>query len=367
LLAESLRSGRAAHAYLLAGPRGIGKTAVALEFAQLLLCEREDLTPCGECIQCRSFASLQHPDVKILFPLPPKKSGASEDEEKEFSAQIGKVIGALADDRYAPTRIPGAKEIRLGFTRSVLRATAMKPYQAKRKVFVILHADGMNEESQNALLKALEEPYPESYFLLVTENEIGLRPTIRSRCQRIRMAPLSFDEVFNALLMDNIPREQAELAARMSGGSIVHGRELADPEIETVQNSVLEFLRKAAFCDPHELPLAAEGLLHSDQLPEFAGLEMLALFLRDAAAFRAVSESGRAHQLTFGNLQDKIHGVISAYPHADFEQAVKAVDESTTYLTRGYTKDMILYSLAIRLNKALGPLVKTKRATPITT
>src|SRR4030067_224807 len=75
-LAESLRGGRAAHAYLFSGSDGIGKTAVALEFAQLLLCERDGLAPCGECDQCVTFRSLQHPDMRIYFPLPSKKPGS---------------------------------------------------------------------------------------------------------------------------------------------------------------------------------------------------------------------------------------------------------------------------------------------------
>ncbi len=360
-LAESQLSGRAPHAYLLVGPRGIGKTAVALEYAQLLLCDRDGIAPCGECEQCHSFRSLQHPDLKIYFPLPPRKSGGSEDEEKEFAQQIGKVIEGLAKDRYAQTRIPNAKEIRLGFTRSLLRSAALKPYQARRKVFVLIHAESMNEESQNALLKALEEPYPESHFILVTDKESGLRPTIRSRCQRIRMVPLSEQEIYTALIDDEIAPLQAELAARLSGGSYVHARELAGPDIERVQTNVVSFLRGAAICDPMELPQAAVNLLDTGTLPEHAGLEMLGLFLRDAAVFRATANGDGGQKLAFGNLQDKIRGVITAYPEADFEQAICAVDESTDHLSRGYTKEMVLYALAIRLNWALGSLVRSKR------
>ena len=365
-LAESLRSGRAAHAYLLSGPKGIGKTAVALEFAQLLLCDRNDLTPCGECIQCTNLRTLQHADLKILFPLPPLPSGKLvEDEEKEFGQQISKVVADLATDRYAHSLPPKAKEIRLGLIRPLLRAAAMKPYQARRKVFVLLHADAMNDQSQNALLKTLEEPYPDSHFILVTDSESTLRPTIRSRCQRLHLTPLTRAEVYDALIADGTPSDQAELAAQLSGGSFVHARELAGPDIESVQNNVVTFLRQAAICDPLELPQAAADLLDNKSLPEFTGLEMMGLFLRDAAVFRAVSDTDRKRRLTFGNLEDKIHGIITAYPHADFERAIRAVDESTDHLARGYTKDMVLYALAIRLNEALGTWVKTKRTTPV--
>ena len=238
----------------------------------------------------------------------------------------------------------------------------MKPYQSRRKVFVFLHADTMNDQAQNALLKTLEEPYPESHFIMVTDDENGLRPTIRSRCQQIRLAPLSETQVHDALIADGIPAEQAELAARLSGGSYVHARELAGPDIQKLQESVVNFLRQSAICDPLELQQAGNALIEIKNMPEFAGFEMLGLFLRDAAMFRAVSNSGQKRPLTFAQLEDKINGIVTAYPHADFEKAIRAVDESTTYLARGYTKEMILYALAIRLNWALGTWVKTKKA-----
>jgi DNA polymerase-3 subunit delta' len=360
-LAESFREGRAAHAYLLSGPDGIGKTAVALEFAQLLLCERIGPVPCGECEQCLMFRSLQHPDLKIYFPLPPKKSGSVDDEEREFATVISDTVGRLARDWYAPTRPSGAKEIRLKLVRAMLRSAALKPYQAKRKVFIVLHADTMNEESQNALLKTLEEPYVESYFLLVTDNELGLRPTIRSRCQRVRMTPLAVETIYDALTAEGIPGPRAELASRLSAGSFNHAVDLSGPDIEKVQENVLVFLRVVSRLNPLDLQDGIDALLETGTLPEHAGLEMLGLFLRDTAMLRLSGRRASKSRLAFGHLEDKVQGVISAYPQANFEEAVRVVDQSVGYLTKGYTKDLILHALAIRLHEALGTLVRTKR------
>lgn len=365
-LAESLRAGRAAHAYLFSGSSGIGKTAVALEFAQLLLCDKQGLVPCGTCDQCLSLRSLQHPDLKIYFPLPPKKSSAVEDEEKEFAGEINKIISHLANNRYAPIRPPNAKEIRIKLVRVMLRSAALKPYQAKRKVFVILDAETMNEESQNALLKALEEPYAESYFLLVTDNESLLRPTIRSRCQQVRMAPLSSEEIRGALIEEGTPAPQAKLASHLSGGSFNHALELSGPDVEKVQENVLAFLRAAARCNPMDLPKASAELLETGSLPDLAGLEMLGLLLRDAALLQVNAAAVNQKRLVFGNLEGKVQGVISAFPHAHFDEAVRAVDESVDYLTRGYTKEMILYALAVRLNEALGTQARTKQPMAVT-
>jgi hypothetical protein len=101
--------------------------------------------------------------------------------------------------------------------------------------------------------------------------------------------------------------------------------------------------------------------MDTESLPDFTGLEMLGLFLRDTAMLRLSAGQASQSRLAFGNLEDKVQAVISAYPQANFEEAVRAVDESVVYLTKGYTKDLILHALAIRLNRALGTLVRTKR------
>jgi hypothetical protein len=106
-----------------------------------------------------------------------------------------------------------------------------------------------------------------------------------------------------------------------------------------------------------------QNILDTGSLPEFAGLEMLALFLRDAAVLRGLSNKTGTAELTFGNLEEKIRGVIATFPHANYERALLAVDQSVQHLTRGYSKDMVLYALAVQLNTALGPWAKTKRPT----
>jgi DNA polymerase-3 subunit delta' len=391
-LAESLRGGRAAHAYLFSGSDGIGKTAVALEFAQLLLCDRNGLVPCGECEQCQISSVLQHPDLKLIVPVPPKtkvetgkrvvntddqeapgdaaairsrladaEAEESVDVDQLFGRHLLKVLTSLARDRYADTRIDGANIIRKESILGLVRTAWRKPFQAKRKVFVILHAELINPQIVDRLLKTLEEPAPETYFLLVSDNEGKIPLTIRSRCQRVRMTPLPVETIYNALIAEGIPGPRAELAARLSGGSFDHAVDLSSPNVEKVQENVIDFLRAVSRCNPLYLQDAAEKLMDTESLPDFTGLEMLGLFLRDTAMLRLSAGQASQSRLAFGNLEDKVQAVISAYPQANFEEAVRAVDESVVYLTKGYTKDLILHALAIRLNRALGTLVRTKR------
>jgi DNA polymerase-3 subunit delta' len=357
-LSEAARHDRAAHAYLLSGPRGVGKTAVALEFAALLLCDRDGAEPCGECPQCAVSLALRHPDLQVVFPLPSRKGGSTEDDEHEFASVIAEQLSKLAKDPYAPTRPPQAKDVRISLVRSMIHRASMKPYQARRKVLVILHADTMNTQAQNALLKALEEPPADAYFLLTTENEGGLLQTIRSRCLRLRFAPLSGEEIRGALVAAGVTGPQAELAAAMSGGSLSHARELSRDDLGDFQQRVLAFLRAAAVCDPLELPRASAALLDDKRMPEQTALELIGLFLRDVALSRTDGDRGE-RPITFRGFEDRIDAILAAYPEADFDAAARAVDVSSEYIARGYTRDLVMYALAIRLHEALGPRARS--------
>lgn len=357
-LSDAVRSGRVAHAYLFSGPRGVGKTALALEFAALLLCEREGAEPCGECVNCPASLALRHPDLHLIYPLPSKKAGSTEDDEREFAAVIATQNAALAKDPYTFLRPAKAKDVRISLVRGLIHHASMKPYQARRKVLIVLQADAMNTQAQNALLKALEEPPSNAYFLLTTENEGGLLQTIRSRCQRVRLAPLSSEEVADALVKSGVAGPQAELAAAMSGGSLSHARELSRDNLEDLQRRVIAFLRAAAVCDPVELRKVTATLLDSDQMPEQTALEFIGLLLRDVALSRIARNAAR-HPVTFRGFEDRIDAILLAYPEADFDAAARAVDVSADYLARGYTRDFVMFALAIRLHEALGPRTKS--------
>jgi DNA polymerase-3 subunit delta' len=373
-LSEAVRSRRVAHAYLFSGPRGVGKTALAIEFAALLLCEREGTEPCGECIQCPASLGIRHPDLHLAFPLPSKKGGTAEEDERDFADVVAAQVAALAADPYAPLRLPRKKDgrsktaekdawtktqdIRISLVRGLIHHASMKPYQARRKLLIILHADGMNTQAQNALLKALEEPPSDAYFLLTTENEGGLLQTIRSRCQRLRLAPLSSEEIAGALVNAGVAAPQAELAAAMSGGSLSHARELSRDNLEDLQQRVIAFLRAAAVCDPLDLPKVTAALLDNERLTEQTALEFIGLLLRDVALSRA-AESVARRPVTFRGFEDRIEAILLAYPEADFDAAARAVDVAADYLARGYTRDFVMYALAIRLHEALGPRAKS--------
>jgi DNA polymerase-3 subunit delta' len=185
LFAAHLAAGRVSRAYLLAGPQGVGKRRLALEMAKALNCLAEGARPCDACRLCRQIAKGGHPDVHVVEP-----SGA-------------------------------AGLIRIDDVRHILGRVALRPYAARVQVVILDGADRLTEEAANSLLKSLEEPSATTHFLLLTAQLAGCLPTIISRCQPVRCAPLPAQVLAGAL------REQAGCApeaaaaiARLSGGSL---------------------------------------------------------------------------------------------------------------------------------------------------
>jgi DNA polymerase-3 subunit delta' len=150
----------APHAVLLVGPDGAGKTTLALDLAAGLLCTAEPpaVRPCRACRACRLVERGSHPDLHRLGPVGPGR-------------QV--VIGG-PDARYRGVR-------------NLITELALMPVEGGWRVAIVESADRMNEDAQSALLKTLEEPPPRVTIILCADREWRLMPTVRSRCQRVRL------------------------------------------------------------------------------------------------------------------------------------------------------------------------------------
>jgi DNA polymerase-3 subunit delta' len=213
-LRAALRRGALHHAYLFGGPRGAGKRATALLLAQAANCEggapgpgglREDA--CGACGPCRKIARGVHPDVLVL-------------EDERTMAKAG---------RWEPKggRTP-SRDVVVDQVRDLVdHRLALRRAEARRRFVVVDPADAMNPQAQNALLKTLEEPPPDTTLVLVAENADALLPTIRSRCLRVP---------FVAPAAEVAPRARAAVraAAALDPGDplgwLEFARTLGDPE-----------------------------------------------------------------------------------------------------------------------------------------
>lgn len=267
-LSRMLEAGRVPGALLFAGEDGIGKKLFALELAKALNCRnRQGVEPCNKCPAC----------LKISRSKFPPFGKDDDDKNKLIWSEYGDVAMVRAYKRM----------IRVGPMREIEREANFRPYEGQARVFIIEDADRMNEPAANALLKTLEEPPQTSFLILITSQAAALLPTIRSRCQTIRFAPVPATEIEKFLIdQEHMEPADARLLAFTSRGSI--GRALAtDAETYREQReamlAVLDSLVLTG--DRVELLRSAEGLNDARRKDEYeCRLDVLESLIRDVWA-----------------------------------------------------------------------------------
>jgi DNA polymerase-3 subunit delta' len=217
---QTLASGRLASTYLFVGPAGIGKRRFAIELAHSLLCtEKPDsaLEPCDRCQSCRMFAAGNHPDLELVG-LPADKS----------TLPIKLFIG---DDQHRNQE-------------GLCHRIAFKPFFGEHKIAIVDDADHFSIPSANCLLKTLEEPPPSALLILIGTSPSRQLPTIRSRSQIVRFAPLSQQEVADILIDSGAmtDRKLATRAAELSDGSVERALRMAEPALSDFRQLLLREL-----------------------------------------------------------------------------------------------------------------------------
>jgi len=173
------------HAYLFTGPQGVGRRTLALRLAQALNCTQPAAAglPCGECRACRLIERMQHPDLWIV------------------QAE------------------PGSATLKVDQVRELQRTLSLAPYEATYKIALLLRFEEANPNAANALLKTLEEPPPQVVMLLTASDAEALLPTVVSRCEVIRLRPVSRAQLSEGLQTHwGLPAPEAHLLAHLSGG-----------------------------------------------------------------------------------------------------------------------------------------------------
>ncbi len=189
-LSRSINKGRGSHFYLISGPEGSGKRTLAAMLAAAILCKGSP-KPCGSCAHCRKVAAGSHPDFITI------------DDPEKKTVPIDLVRKARAD-------------------------LYVMPNEADKKIYLFPRAQDMQEPSQNALLKVLEEPPAHGVLILVANNPEKLLPTVRSRCVELALRPLP-DKLLQQALEQRFPNADSDTLAaaiRRSGGFLGQAIEL---------------------------------------------------------------------------------------------------------------------------------------------
>ena len=245
---RALESGRLPQMLVVTGPQGVGKQRFALWMAQALLCESPVGRPCGECRPCRQVGELTHPDLHWFMPLPRPKATEADRQIEELAGTLADVMeGRRKEPLYQPA--DGMAGHFVATVRLLQRRAALTPVAGKHKVFIVAEADRLvpqesSPEAANAVLKLLEEPPRDSYFVLTTVDAGRLLPTVRSRLVPLRLGRLSDAEVEGFLAgRAGVVKSSEDIRNRvaMARGSI--GRALtADDQRGKAGRSVEELL-----------------------------------------------------------------------------------------------------------------------------
>ena len=247
ILKEEIERDRIFSGYLFVGPDGVGKKKTAINFAKAINCQDKKNTPCGTCPSCKKIDSGAHPDVFLIEP-----GGAS------FSIGIDRV-------------------------RSVIAKTNLKPYEARKKVFIINDAHSMKAQAANAFLKTLEEPPADTVFILISRFGDLLLPTIVSRCHVVKFFT-SPPELVRDFLVDTIgvKEEEAEILCGFSSGRIGEALKMHERGFLKRKNRMIDSLTgpKGALSD--EIGNYAD----KNELKE--NLELIVTFLRDMFIYKTL-------------------------------------------------------------------------------
>jgi len=246
ILQAFLKKERLPHALIFAGPEGTGKKLMALNLAKALNCEKNKLDPCDECAQCHSIDNENHPDVIVISP----------------------------EGRF----------IKIDQMRFLIQTAYLKPMIGSNRVFIIDHAEKLNEEASNAILKILEEPPLFTLIILLTDNPSFLLPTIRSRCQIIHFSSIKKEQIESILKEKGYDEEKARLISLLAKGNLEEALSIDWEEIQEKKRRTWEIFKN--LITGRNLFQTYKRLEQEAYSPEFKGefkdfLELMVSFCRD--------------------------------------------------------------------------------------
>lgn len=284
---KSVENKTFSHSYIFSGDYGLGKKTIAEYFAKTILCETN--SACGICPSCVSINNKNNPD--IVYVKPTKKS-------------------------------LGVQDIRS----QVIQKLNLKPYKYDYKIFILENCETITIESQNALLKSIEEPPDYAIFFLITENLNNFLSTILSRCIILKVKPVLEQDVFNFLISNtDISNEEAKFVSNYSDGNIGFALDLIkDEDFKENRNKIIEYSTSIGNLNLVQiLKLVKNFDKFKDDIEKY--LNILILFYRDVIVFKSTKNKALLNQqdkflliknqselYNLKNLYKKIDAIIDA-------------------------------------------------------
>jgi DNA polymerase-3 subunit delta' len=245
-LINTVKDNRVSHAQLFLGPEGSGSLALAVAYAQYLSCEdRQPDDSCGVCASCRKYQKLAHPDLHFSYPFFAKDKN---DTALTFIEQWREALLAnsyLSLDTWRGYLDAENKQanINIAECHQIIKKLSFKPFESAYKILILWLPEYLDKEG-NALLKIIEEPQPNTVFLLVAQNQDQILNTILSRTQLVKIPALGYEEIKRDLVENH---HQTELAAAeiayLSNGNMTEALAMLQQEDKGYHSMFVQWLR----------------------------------------------------------------------------------------------------------------------------
>ena len=307
-LRASIVSGKISQAYLITGESMQGKEYIARIFANALVCEDPvgGYEPCGKCRSCIQAATNNNPDIIMVT------------HDKPNAVSVDDVRTKIVNDAQ------------------------IKPYQSRKKIYIMNEAEKMTPQAQNALLKTLEEPPEYVVIMLLATSKASLLPTVLSRCVMLDMRPVEDRLVKNYLMSEvKVPDYRADICVAFARGNIGKARSLAVSEdfdqIREEAVRVLKFIRKMDTSDMIKTLKTLEEM----KLGVSDFFDIMLVWYRDVLLYKATMDEGA---LVFRDEKESIVTEAKQSSYEGIEKIIKAIEKA-----RARLKANVNFELAMEL------------------
>lgn len=355
---EALRnlidSGKIPHAFLFSGAPGIGKFRLARALSQYIHCKNHvNGDSCGVCPSCVQHQKLNNPDLHFVYPIP-KKDGMliSKDAIEQWKTNLETnpyMSPAIWNEIINAGNSQPA--IFVNESEAIISRASLSAYQENFKIFLIWQPEKMRPEAANKLLKIIEEPFEDTIFILVSNDDSRLLPTLLSRTRRFNLSPLSEQEIVSALVtQEEIEAELAEEVAHIAEGSMEKALEIAcrPDELREFSSTFQESMRMAYVLKAKRLKEIADDLAAM-------GREKLIRYL--AYCGRMIREyficNFKMPELNGLTSDEKAFGIkFAPFIHeGNVEQLNEIFAEAATDIERNANAKIVMFDLMLSLSR----------------
>ncbi|MGM0502187.1 MAG: DNA polymerase III subunit delta' [Bacillota bacterium] len=314
VLKNALTQDRLSHAYIFTGKEGIGKGKTAFEFAKAVNCSNKENDACEQCLSCRKANNQNHPDIKEI-----KADGAS---------------------------------IKIDQIRSLQQEINYKPYESKKKVYIIHQAEDMTLSAANSLLKTLEEPPSYAIIILLTNNLNRLLSTTVSRCQLLRFRRISYQLIKDNLVQKyELSPEKSQLVASLADGRYDYACQLVEEEEQLEKREeIIEFVISLPQLTRVELLEQVQDLLkYKDEINNV--LEMMITWYRDLLLLRLEQQDKIINADYLADLEKN----LQEFEQLKLEKIIEKIEETNELIrSSNVNVRLALEVMLLKLNRAGG-------------